>query len=440
MSDVFTSIFAVTIVLGIMILVHEWGHFMAAKLFGVRVEIFSLGFGPRLWGRRRGPTDYRISALPLGGYVKMAGDNPTEERKGDPDEFLSKPRWQRAIIAVAGPTMNIVMAVVLFAGIFIFVGIPTPVYLNRPAEVAALPKNSPAAAAGIQPGDRVVEIDGLKNPTWEQAINQVRVARGPSLRLVVERSGNYFPITVPLPETRDVDGLLGYPAIPPVVDEVGLGMPAEKAGLRPGDELLALNDEPLRTWPEFVEGVRHSGGRPIRLLVRHNGREEQLQIQPIQGHTFRNEVVWQIGVTPRTEEDYKRLGVFPAFDQATVATLAMGRQILGVVGQLFTGKVSLRQMQGVIGIARESGRAAKRGTISLINLMAVISLNLAILNLLPIPILDGGHILLLAIEGGLRRDLSITVKERFVQVGLLFLLVIFFIVMYNDVSRLLPNR
>jgi len=256
----------------------------------------------------------------------------------------------------------------------------------------------------------------------------------------VERSGNYFPITVPLPETRDVDALLGYPAIPPVVDEVGLGMPAEKAGLRPGDELLALNDEPLRTWPEFVEGVRHSGGRPIRLLVRHNGREEQLQIQPIQGHTFRNEVVWQIGVTPRTEEDYKRLGVFPAFDQATVATLAMGRQILGVVGQLFTGKVSLRQMQGVIGIARESGRAAKRGTISLINLMAVISLNLAILNLLPIPILDGGHILLLAIEGGLRRDLSITVKERFVQVGLLFLLVIFFIVMYNDVSRLLPNR
>src|SRR3989442_1512684 len=286
MSDVFTSIFAVTIVLGIMILVHEWGHFMAAKLFGVRVEIFSLGFGPRLWGRRRGPTDYRISALPLGGYVKMAGDNPTEERKGDPDEFLSKPRWQRAIIAVAGPTMNIVMAVVLFAGIFIFVGIP-----------------------------------------------------------------------------------------------------AEKAGLHPGDELLALNDEPLRTWLEFVEGVRHSGGRPIRLLVRHNGREEQLQIQPIQGHT------WQIGVTARMEEDYKRLGVFPAFDQATVATLAMGRQILGVVGQLFTGKVSLRQMQGVIGIARESGRAAKRGTISLINLMAVIRLNLAILNLLPIPILDGGALL-----------------------------------------------
>src|SRR5712691_9024907 len=135
MSDVFTSIFAVTIVLGIMILVHEWGHFMAAKLFGVRVEIFSLGFGPRLWGMRRGPTDYRVSALPLGGYVKMAGDNPTEERKGDPDEFLSKPRWQRAIIAVAGPTMNIVMAIVLFAGIFFFVGIPTPEYVNRPVEV-----------------------------------------------------------------------------------------------------------------------------------------------------------------------------------------------------------------------------------------------------------------------------------------------------------------
>src|SRR2546427_12537772 len=148
MSDVFTSIFAVTIVLGIMFLLHEWVHFMVAKLFGVRVEIFSLGFGPRLWGRRRGPTDYRISALPLGGYVKMAGDNPTEERKGDPDEFLSKPRWQRAIIAVAGPTMNIVMAVVLFAGIFIFVCIPTPVYLNRPDEVAALSTNTQTSASG----------------------------------------------------------------------------------------------------------------------------------------------------------------------------------------------------------------------------------------------------------------------------------------------------
>src|SRR2546427_13198717 len=143
MSDVFTSIFAVTIVLGIMILVHEWGHFMAAKLFGVRVEIFSLGFGPRLWGRRRGPTDYRISALPLGGYVKMAGDNPTEERKGDPDEFLSKPRRRRAILSLAGPRVNTVMAAVLFAGLCIFCGVPTPVDLPRPAAAAAFPTNSP---------------------------------------------------------------------------------------------------------------------------------------------------------------------------------------------------------------------------------------------------------------------------------------------------------
>src|SRR5216684_1516819 len=172
MSDVFTSIFAVTIVLGIMILVHEWGHFMAAKLFGVRVEIFSLGFGPRLWGRRRGPTDYRISALPLGGYVKMAGDNPTEERKGDPDEFLSKPRWQRAIIAVAGPTMNIILSIVLIAGIYMH-GSKEPAYLDQPMVLAGVLPDSTAQKAGLAAGDHVVKINGASNPTWDRAIMEL---------------------------------------------------------------------------------------------------------------------------------------------------------------------------------------------------------------------------------------------------------------------------
>ena len=160
MGDLLTTIVSTVVVLGIMILVHEWGHFVAARAFGVRVDIFSIGFGPRLWGRKSGDTDYRISALPLGGYVKMAGDNPSEERAGDPAEFLSKPRWQRAIIALAGPTMNIVMALAILATLFAMVGEGVPSYFDKPAEIAAVPKKSSAEHLGIQAGDRIVAIDG----------------------------------------------------------------------------------------------------------------------------------------------------------------------------------------------------------------------------------------------------------------------------------------
>src|SRR5712692_105346 len=203
-ANFITDIVAVIIVLGMMILVHEWGHFMAARLFSVRVEVFSFGFGPRLWGRRRGATDYRLSALPLGGYVKMAGDNPAEERSGQPDEFLSKARWQRAIIAVAGPTMNVVMAVVLLTGVFLLVGAPYPAFMSRPVEVVAFHKKSVGANTGIQPGDRLVEIDGIKNPTWEQARQRLReTTPGSEIRLVLDRGGERISVSLNPPDPQD---------------------------------------------------------------------------------------------------------------------------------------------------------------------------------------------------------------------------------------------
>ncbi len=440
-ANALTSIVAVVIVLGIMILVHEWGHFMAAKLFGVRVEVFSFGLGPRLWGRRRGATDYRISALPVGGYVRMAGDNPAEERKGEPDEFLSKPRWQRAIIALAGPAMNIVMSVVLLAGIFAFVGLGYPAYFSRPARISAVPRNSLAAGLGIRPGDRIAELNGTKDPTWEQVYTLFSQALpGTELHAVLQRDAEELSLNVPVTEPRELERVLGYVAIPPVIDEIVPGLPAERAGLKSDDEILALNGQPIVTWPQLVEGIKQSAGQPVQLLVRRGDRQLHLQVRPMHGQNARGEPVWQIGIAPREELSYKRMGPVSAVEQAVLANLAGARAILGVVGQLFTGKVSVRQLQGVVGIARESGQAVKRGPLRLIHLMAVISLNLAILNLLPIPILDGGHILLLAIEGSLRRDLSVAVKERFVQVGLVFLLAIIAFAMYNDVLRLLPNH
>ena len=438
---ILTSLIAVVIVLGIMILVHEWGHFIVARLCGVRVEIFSFGFGPRLWGRKRGATDYRLSALPLGGYVKMAGDNPSEERAGEPDEFLSRPRWQRALIVLAGPTMNLLTTVLLYAGIFYFAGLPMDAYMLRPVELAGVLKNSPAAAAGLQVGDRIVGLNELQNPTWEQAQTAVvRLQPGSELRLQVERGGESLAVNVPVNDPRQIEGVLGYPKMPAIVDQVQLGMPAERAGLQAGDQILELNGQMVQTWYQVSEAIRGSNGKPLQIVVQRGDRQLHLQVKAVQVQGRGGEMVWQIGMLNRGERIYRRLGLVDSVEYGALNSWGLGRQIVGIVGQLFTGTVSIRQLQGVIGITREAGQAVKRGPVDFVNLMAVISLNLGILNLLPIPILDGGHILMLSVEGVIRRDLSVTVKERFVQVGMVFLLIILAIVMYNDVLRFFPGR
>jgi len=441
MANFVMSVVALVIVLGIMILVHEWGHFIVARLCGVRVEIFSFGFGPRLWGRKRGDTDYRISALPLGGYVKMAGDNPSEERAGVPDEFLSKPRWQRALIVLAGPTMNLVTTVVLFAGILFFVGLPVEAFLLKPVEVAGVLKHSPAAAAGIQAGDRIVGINELQNPTWEQAhALLVKQAPGSELRLQVERNGEMVEFKVPVGESRAIDTVFGYPKMAAVVDQVAPGMPAERAGMMAGDQIVEVNGQRVENWYQVSEAIRGSNGQPLQIVLQRGDRQLHLQIKPVYAPSRGGEMIWQIGMGQRSERFYRELGLTESVKYGALGSLALGRQIVGIVGQLITRQVSLKELQGVLGIGREAGRAVKRGPVDFVNLMAVISLNLGILNLLPIPILDGGHILMLSVEGIIRRDLSVTVKERFVQVGLVFLLVILAIVMYNDVLRLFPIK
>jgi regulator of sigma E protease len=435
------ALVSVSLVLGIMIFVHEWGHFIAAKLAGVRVEVFSFGFGTRLFGVKRGDTDYRVSALPFGGYVRMAGDNPVEERTGAAYEFLSKPRWVRVLIAIAGPAMNILLAFLIYLGIFGIVGVPEPQYYKQTPEVAAVPQNPPMAT-GVQVGDRIVSVDGNKTPTWGKVFDQIGNAKpGALLSIVVSHNGSEQNFTVPVLATKsDVSTVIGYPAMAPTADEIAIGFPAEKAGMKPGDTVTSIDGKPVVTWPQLVEVIRGSGGRTINLVVRRDGQDVPLVMTPMQGMGADGEPAWQIGVAPRTNDDYQRPGLSTAIKDAGIGTMIGMRQIFDVLGGLFTGKVSIRQLQSVVGIARESGRAAKGGPMRLVEFMAVISLNLGLLNLLPIPILDGGHVLLLAIEGTLRRDLSITVKERFVQVGLVFLLGIFGFVMYSDIVKLIQHH
>ncbi|HTV60487.1 MAG TPA: RIP metalloprotease RseP [Verrucomicrobiae bacterium] len=443
MADIhsaFIAVVSVTVVLGIMIFVHEWGHFVAAKICGVRVDVFSLGFGSRIWGVKRGDTDYRISALPLGGYVRMAGDNPLEERTGARYEFLSQPRWNRFFIAVAGPAMNLLLAFFIFWGIFWLGGIPTPTFLRQAPVVAAVVPHS-TVSAGVEPGDRILSVNGVKTPSWTKANTQIAdVKPGDHLTLVVQRNGADQTLQLTVPAKVDVYELLGYPLVPPVADEIAIGYPAEKAGLKSGDVFVSLDGQPVITWPQMVDEVRESDGHPLKFVVRRGSAEIPVTVAPIRGMDPDGQMVWQIGISAKLTSDYDRLSFLESAPQAALATVAGCRQIGDVLGGLFTGKVSVRQLQGVVGIARESERAAERGPEDLLTLMAVISLNLGLLNLLPIPILDGGHVLLLAIEGLLHRDLSIAFKERFVQVGLVFLLGIFGFVMYSDILKLIQSH
>jgi len=435
---VLTGIVAVVFGLGVMVLVHEFGHFIVARLFGVRVDVFSFGLGPRLFGVRRGATDYRLSALPLGGYVRMAGENPSDERRGDPDEFLSKPRWQRTLIVLAGPTTNLLLAVALTAGLFIYGG-EQPTYSDQPVVIAGVMKDSPAQAGGIQPGDRIVSFAGAENPTWDRiALELALSAPGRSEPVVVERQGQRISLSV----QSDIQpfAVLGYPAEPTVVGAVTSGMPAEAAGILAGDAIVAAAGQPIRSFYQLMEMIQQSEGRVMDLEVERNGQRLKIQAQPTWGDPGDGRPRWQLGFTFRFSTVRRSYSVPAAVTKSAQFHLVLSSKMVYLVGQLFTGRVSLKQVQGPLGIVQESSRAARRGFGDLISFMALVSLNLGVLNLLPIPILDGGHILMLGIEGLLRKDLSLKIKERVVTVGMVFLLLVFLVVMYNDVLRLLPSQ
>jgi regulator of sigma E protease len=433
------------LVLGVMILVHEWGHFIMARLFGVRVDVFSIGFGPRLFGWKRGATDYRVSALPLGGYVRMAGQDLSEVDSGKvaptgaPDELMSKPRWQRALISFAGPAVNLVFPVFLLTCYYMAAGMPSAAFLSKPVQIVGLPANSQTTPAPLQTGDTVVSLNDVKNPTWEQAEEQIRGnTTGGTLKLEVENKGVRRHAEITVKQGEPIDRILGYVPIPAVIGDTFPGAPADRAGIHEKDIIEAVNGQKVEYWDQFVDYVRGSSGKPLQLDVRRNGQVLHLTVTPKQGVTDPSTSNYQIGVGPDPDITYHRIGVTASASAAAGKTLEMVADTLGVVGKLFSGRVSVKQLQGAVGITRLAGDAVRKGPAAVISVMVLISVNLGILNLLPIPILDGGNILLLAIEGGIRRDLSLAFKERFIQVGLVFLLVLIVYAMYNDVVRLLP--
>jgi regulator of sigma E protease len=430
----------VALVLGVIILIHEWGHFIMARLFGVRVDVFSIGFGPRLFGWRKGATDYRISALPLGGYVRMAGQDPSEVDSGNTaptgasDELMSKPRWQRALIAFGGPGVNFIFPILLLAAFYALVGIPHSAVLRQPLQVSAfsatLKQPSP-----LQVGDKVIGLNDLKNPTWESALESLdRVPLGSTITLQVEtKDGQQRTVQTALKDAGSFDQIFGFIPFGPVIDDVSRRSPAKRAGLKADDRVVEANGQPVTYWGQFVDAIHQSKGQPVALKVLRKGQTIPITVTPQQGLTDTKDATWQIGVANQNDLVYDRTSLGLATTYAFRKTGDFFVQTLGVVGKLFSGRASVKQLQSVVGIAQISGDAVRKGPPQVVFLMAFISVNLGILNLLPIPILDGGMIMMLTIEGLLRRDLSLTVKERFVQVGFVFLLLLFAYVMYNDV-------
>jgi regulator of sigma E protease len=434
----------VALVLGVLILVHEWGHFIVARMFGVRVDVFSIGFGPRLFGWKRGATDYRVSAVPLGGYVRMAGQDMSEidagakPPTGAPDELMSKPRWQRALISLAGPAVNLIFPVFLLAGFFAIKGEPYPPYLDQSVQIVAFAGPAQAEASPFHVGDAVVSINGVQKPTWEQLSKILSTApTGSSIPVELENNGARRQVTLKMPANgSERFDIFGYAPVAPVIDDIAPNSPAERAGLTQGDRVVAVDGKDIQWWGQFVTKVRGGNGSPVSLKIARKNQTIEVRVTPEKTTGPDGETAYLIGVGP--VEKYRPMPLTQSVVAATEGTSKMVKQTVEVVGALFTGRVSVKQLQSVVGISRAAGEAVRKGPQATILLMVLISVNLGILNLLPIPILDGGNVLLLAIEGGMRRDLSMAFKERFVQVGLVFLLVLFAYVMYNDVVRLLP--
>jgi regulator of sigma E protease len=426
------TVLAFLFVLGVLVFVHELGHFLAARRLGVRVLTFSLGFGPKLLKFTRGDTEYCISAIPLGGYVKMAGENPDDPRTGRPDEFLSRSKWERFQILIMGPVMNIVLAVVVMA-VVLAQGAEVPVYQDQPAVVGAVLDGSAAEEAGIRVGDRIVSVGTDQVETWEDLFLAVSTRAGRDVPLALMRDGQRQVITVrPQSETRFEVGSLGVlPDINPIVQSVIAGEPAERAGIKDGDVVLAVNGERMASRAQLIEVISKSGGRSIDLTLQRGDQELQISATPVQRG---DRGLLGIYVTEPTR--HVDPGVFEAIQMSVERNIEFSGLIFRTLGGLFVGETSPRQLMGPVAIAQLSGESAEAGWVALFTLMASISLNLGLLNLLPIPVLDGGHILIMAVEGIARRDFSMAVKEKMLLAGFVLLMALMVTVIYNDLTRI----
>jgi regulator of sigma E protease len=429
------TLLAFAFVLGVLVFVHELGHFLAAKRVGIRVLKFQLGFNPTIVSFKRGDTEYGIGALPLGGYVKMAGESPEEPRTGRTDEFLSKTKWQRFQVLIMGPAMNIALAFVLTA-VVLYQGAEIPAYEDQPPVVGSLMPDSPAVSADIRPGDRIVAVSDRTVETWQQFFVAIGSRANRETTLALDRNGERIgrtvTPTVPPGQSQYEIGDIGVlPNVHPHVRSVSPGEPAEKAGLKTGDIVLAVNGKPVNFSGQLKEAIAKHPEETISMLLLRDGRELTITATPKRSGS---EGLLGIGIGDETRRI--ELGPVEAITLSVRRNVEYGGLIFQTVWGLITRETSPRQLMGPVAIAQLSGESAELGWIALFGLMSMISLNLGILNLLPIPVLDGGHILIMALEGIARRDFSVRVKEKMLLAGFVVLMMLMVTVIYNDLTRI----
>jgi regulator of sigma E protease len=436
------TILAFIFVLGVLVFVHELGHFLAAKRVGIRVLKFQLGFNPTVLSFRRGDTEYGIGALPLGGYVKMAGESAEDVERDEQgnvirhsDEFLSKTKWERFQVLIMGPVMNLLLALILTA-VVLYQGLEKASYEDQPVVVGVVSTDSPAAKADIRPGDRIVSVGGRNVDTWDQFLMAVGVKpnREVSIGLLrdgLEQTRTVTPTLLPGQSRFEIGDIGVLPNVHPHLKSVTPNDPGDRAGLKAGDIIVAVDGQPITFHWHMREAIAKHAGRPMQLSILRDGAAKSVSVTP----DTHGKVGW-LGVLPVDDVVSLKPGFGQAISLSVEKNIEMSRLIFQTLGGLFTRETSPKQLMGPIAIAQLSGESAQLGWIALITLMASISLNLGLLNLMPVPVLDGGHIFIMALEGLARRDFSQAVKEKMLMAGFAVILMLMVTVIYNDLTRI----